>query len=127
MAARSEAKRADLPSSGTSFREHQTGVRFPGVRIAVPSTLVLATDVYDQFLAENNLQDFAIRSSDEREIEQRFIKSSLPARVREQLLAFLADLHYPLAVRSSSLLEDSQYQPFSGVYDAFMSPTGTQI
>ncbi len=102
------------------FREHQNDVRFPGVRIAVPSTLVLATDVYDQFLAENNLQDFAIRSNDEREIEQRFIKSSLPAHVREQLLAFLADLHYPLAVRSSSLLEDSQYQPFSGVYDTFM-------
>ena len=102
------------------FRERKVGARFPGVRIAVPSTLVLATDVYDQFLAENNLQDFAIRSTDEREIEQRFINSSLPVHVREQLLAFLADVHYPLAVRSSSLLEDSQYQPFSGVYDTFM-------
>ena len=102
------------------FRERQIGARFPGVRIAVPSTLVLATDVYDQFLAENDLLDFAIRSTDEREIEQRFIHSSLPVHLREQLLAFLADVHYPLAVRSSSLLEDSQYQPFSGVYDTFM-------
>ncbi len=102
------------------FRERQMAARFSGVRIAVPSTLVLATDVYDQFLAENNLLDFAIRSSDEAEIEQRFLAAFLPAHVRESLLAFLADLHYPLAVRSSSLLEDSQYQPFTGVYETFM-------
>ena len=81
---------------------------------------MLATDVYDQFLAENNLLEFAIRSSDEAEIEQRFLAASLPAHVRENLLAFLTDLHYPLAVRSSSLLEDSQYQPFTGVYETFM-------
>jgi CheY-like chemotaxis protein len=102
------------------FRERQVGARFAGVQIAVPSTLVLATDVYDQFLAENNLLDFAIRSSDEAEIEQRFLAALLPAQVRESLLAFLAELHYPLAVRSSSLLEDSQYQPFTGVYETFM-------
>ena len=102
------------------FRERQIASRFPGVNIAVPSTLVLATDVYDQFLAENNLLEFAIRSSDEAEIEQRFLAAILPAHVRESLLAFLADLHYPLAVRSSSLLEDSQYQPFTGVYETFM-------
>ena len=90
------------------------------MRVAVPSTLVLATDVYDQFLAENNLLDFAIRSTDEREIEQRFLDAPLPAHVREQSAGFLADMHYPLAVRSSSLLEDSQYQPFTGVYDTFM-------
>ena len=104
------------------FRERQIAARFSGVRIAVPSTLVLATDVYDQFLAENNLLDFAIRSSDEAEIEQRFLAAFLPAHVRESLLAFLAELHYPLAVRSSSLLEDSQYQPFTGVYETFMLP-----
>jgi CheY-like chemotaxis protein len=102
------------------FRERQVAGRFPGVRIAVPATLVLATDVYDQFLAENDLLDFAIRSSSDSEIEQRFLEASLPAHVRESLLAFLTGLHYPLAVRSSSLLEDSQYQPFSGVYDTFM-------
>jgi hypothetical protein len=102
------------------FRERQIAARFPGVSIAVPSTLVLATDVYDQFLAENDLLELAIRSSDEKEIEQRFLAASLPAHVRNHLLAFLTDLHYPLAVRSSSLLEDSQYQPFTGVYETFM-------
>ncbi|MGA2963665.1 MAG: PEP/pyruvate-binding domain-containing protein [Candidatus Korobacteraceae bacterium] len=102
------------------FRERQIAAHFPGVNIAVPSTLVLATDVYDQFLAENDLLELAIRSSDEKEIEQRFLAASLPAHVRDNLLAFLTDLHYPLAVRSSSLLEDSQYQPFTGVYETFM-------
>src|SRR6202044_414282 len=52
----------------------------------------------------------------------RFREGSLPASLREDLLAFLAEIHYPLAVRSSSLLEDSQYQPFSGVYETFMLP-----
>jgi len=94
--------------------------RFPGVRIAVPPSVVLATDVFDRFLAENNLLDFAMHSTDDAEIEQQFLAAQLPASLRENLLAFLSEVHYPLAVRSSSLLEDSQYQPFSGVYETFM-------
>ena len=94
--------------------------RFPGVRIAVPPSVVLATDVFDRFLTENNLLDFAMHSSDDSEIRDRFLAASLPAAVRENLLAFLAEVQYPLAVRSSSLLEDSQYQPFTGVYETFM-------
>jgi len=94
--------------------------RFPGVRIAVPPTLVLATDVFDRFLNENNLSEFAIHSSDDSEIERCFLEASLPVSVRDDLLAFLAEIHYPIAVRSSSLLEDSQYQPFTGVYETFM-------
>jgi CheY-like chemotaxis protein len=93
---------------------------FPGVRIAVPPSVVLATDVFDRFLSENNLLDFAMHSSDDGEIRDRFLAASLPAAVRENLLAFLAEVQYPLAVRSSSLLEDSQYQPFTGVYETFM-------
>jgi len=94
--------------------------RFPGVRIAVPPTVVLATDVFDRFLTENNLLDFAIHSTDNAEIEQRFLAAALPASVRDNLLAFVSEVQYPLAVRSSSLLEDSQYQPFTGVYETFM-------
>ena len=94
--------------------------RFPGVRIAVPPSVVLATDVFDRFLSENNLLDFAMHSGDDGEIRDRFLAASLPAAVRENLLAFLAEVQYPLAVRSSSLLEDSQYQPFTGVYETFM-------
>jgi hypothetical protein len=93
---------------------------FPGIRITVPPAVVLATDVFDKFLSENNLADFAIRCADDAEIEQRFLEASFPAEVREHLLDFLAEVCYPLAVRSSSLLEDSQYQPFTGVYETFM-------
>ena len=94
--------------------------RFAGVRIAVPPAVVLATDVFEQFLSENNLLDFALHCRDDAEIEQQFLAASLPARVQEDLLEFLGEVHYPLAVRSSSLLEDSQYQPFTGVYETFM-------
>jgi CheY-like chemotaxis protein len=94
--------------------------RFPGVRIAVPPAVVLATDVFDQFLAENNLGDFALHCDDDTEIQRRFLESSLPVALQENLKAFLEGVHYPLAVRSSSLLEDSQYQPFTGVYETFM-------
>jgi CheY-like chemotaxis protein len=94
--------------------------RFPGIRIAVPPTLVLTTDLFDNFLRENDLLDLAIHSIDDEEIVQRFLAAPLPIAVIDQLLAFLEEVHYPLAVRSSSLLEDSQYQPFSGVYETFM-------
>ena len=94
--------------------------RFPGVRIAVPAAVVLATDMFDQFLAENDLQDFALHCDDDNEIQKRFLDAVLPAALQDDLKAFLEEVHYPLAVRSSSLLEDSQYQPFTGVYETFM-------
>jgi CheY-like chemotaxis protein len=94
--------------------------RFPGIKVAVPSAVVVSTDVFDRFLAENNLLDFAIRCDDDDEIQRRFLSAPLPASLREDLLAFLSEVNYPLAVRSSSLLEDSQYQPFTGVYETFM-------
>jgi hypothetical protein len=94
--------------------------RFPDVRIAVPPSLVLATDIFDRFLAENNLLDFAMHCTDDAEIRERFLTASLPPSLRETLLAFLGEVTYPIAVRSSSLLEDSQYQPFTGVYETFM-------
>src|SRR5260370_20328406 len=71
-------------------------------------------------MTENNLLDFALECEDDAEIVQRFLSSPLSEKVQEDLKAFLAEVHYPLAVRSSSLLEDSQYQPFTGVYETFM-------
>src|SRR5207245_4206155 len=94
--------------------------RVPGVRSVVPPAVVLATDIFDQFLAENNLQDFALHCDDDSEIQQRFLDAALPKSLNENLKAFLEEVRYPLAVRSSSLLEDSQYQPFTGVYETFM-------
>jgi CheY-like chemotaxis protein len=94
--------------------------RFPNVKVSVPPAVVIATDLFDRFLAENNLLDFAIHATDDVEIQQRFLEAALPASLVEDLRAYLAEARYPVAVRSSSLLEDSQYQPFTGVYETFM-------
>jgi len=102
------------------LRKHRFSRAFQNVRVSVPPAVVLATDVFDRFLQENDLADFALNCSDDIEIERCFLESVFPADVRNSLLEFLSEVHYPLAVRSSSLLEDSQYQPFTGVYETFM-------
>jgi CheY-like chemotaxis protein len=102
------------------LRKSRLTRRFPGVRISVPPAVVLATDVFDQFLAENNLLDFALQCEDDAEIHRKFLAAPLSTALSEDLKSFLAEVNHPLAVRSSSLLEDSQYQPFTGVYETFM-------
>jgi CheY-like chemotaxis protein len=94
--------------------------RFPNVNVVVPPAAVIATDAFDKFLSENNLLDFAMHETDDVEIQQRFLDAGLPAATAQDLHAFLTEARFPLAVRSSSLLEDSQYQPFTGVYETFM-------
>ena len=96
--------------------------RFADVEIAVPPSVVLATDVFDAFLAENDLADHAIRSDDEAGLRERFLRASLPEPVIRHLRAYIETTRYPLAVRSSTLLEDSQYQPFAGIYETYMLP-----
>jgi CheY-like chemotaxis protein len=102
------------------LRKSRINRRFPGVRILVPPAVVLATDVFDQFVTENNLLDFALNCEDDAEIQRKFLDAPLSAALTEDLKSFLAEVNHPVAVRSSSLLEDSQYQPFTGVYETFM-------
>ena len=102
------------------LHKYNVSQRFPGVRVSVPNTLVLATDLFEQFLTENNLESFAIHCTDDRQLLDQFLAAVLPRGLRAALAAFLREIRVPLAVRSSSLLEDSQYQPFTGVYDTFM-------
>src|SRR5580692_9872100 len=102
------------------LRTRRIARRFPGVRISVPPAVVLATDVFDQFVTENNLLDFALHCEDDAEIYRKFLAAPLSDALAEDLKSFLAEVTHPLAVRSSSLLEDSQYQPFTGVYETFM-------
>ncbi len=102
------------------LRKNRIARRFSGVRIAVPPALVLATDNFDQFMAENNLLDFALQCEDDNDMLQKFLAAKLPEELEAALKVFLGEVLYPLAVRSSSLLEDSQYQPFTGVYETFM-------
>jgi hypothetical protein len=96
----------------------------PGVELAIPQTLVLATDVFDAFVHANGLRDVVREVGDggDQEILDRF-RAARPSReVRSKLARFLRVVHGPLAVRSSSLLEDSVYQPFAGVYSTVMVP-----
>jgi CheY-like chemotaxis protein len=99
---------------------HRIPTRFPGVKVTVPPAVVLSTDCFDRFLTDNDLMGVAFTSLDDSEILRRFLAAPLPADVLEDLAAMLEDVRWPLAVRSSSLLEDSQYQPFTGVYETFM-------
>ncbi len=96
--------------------------QFEGVQITVPPCLVLGTDIFDDFLEENDLRHFAMASDDDGEIERRFVAAAFPAGIERRLAAYLDLVRYPLAVRSSSLLEDSQYQPLAGVYQTYMLP-----
>ena len=97
--------------------------RFENVKIYVPSAVVLGTEVFDRFLKENNLRDFALTCEDDREITKRFLLADrFPSDVLADLASFLELVHTPLAVRSSSMLEDSQYHPFAGVYETYMIP-----
>jgi CheY-like chemotaxis protein len=93
-----------------------------GVRISVPPSIVLSTNVFEQFLEQNNLRDFAIETSDDEAIVKKFLDAELPARMVESIASFLDSICFPLSVRSSSLLEDSQYIPFAGVYNTYMIP-----
>jgi CheY-like chemotaxis protein len=94
--------------------------RFPGVEVAVPVSAVLGTDVFDRFLDDNDLRNFAIECEDELEVRARFAAAPFPEEAALDVARFLDLASWPLAVRSSSLLEDSQHQPFTGVYDTLM-------
>jgi len=95
---------------------------FNGVTISIPRTVVLCTDIFDEFMADNDLYPVALSDASDAEILRRFLAVRLPQRVRDDLLALIEVVDTPLAVRSSSLLEDSHYQPFAGVYATYMVP-----
>ncbi len=97
--------------------------KFPDVLITIPRTVVLSTDIFDEFMEHNNLYSVALSDLSDDEILNRFINAELPGRVYQDFYAFLAvSRNHPLAIRSSSKLEDSHYQPFAGVYSTYMIP-----
>jgi len=95
---------------------------FSDVEIAVPPTAVIATDTFDRFLDENDLRAFAIECDSDEEIQRRFQEAKFPEDRAKDIATLLEVAKYPIAVRSSSLLEDSQQQPFTGVYETLMLP-----
>ena len=93
-----------------------------GVQISIPRTVVLCTDIFDEFMETNDLYAKALSDTPDAEILQAFLEAELPAEVVADLQALLKVMDKPLAIRSSSLLEDSHYQPFAGVYSTYMVP-----
>ncbi len=96
--------------------------QFPEMGIHVPQTLVLCTGIFDQFLDENGLRHLDWDAMRDEDIARRFLYARLPDGIRRQMREVLSQLRFPLAVRSSSLLEDSAAQPFAGVYATYMLP-----
>ena len=97
--------------------------KWEGVRVLVPRTLVITTEYFDQFIKENGLQYVIESDLSDEEILSEFIASTLPSELNEALRLFVRTTDKPLAVRSSSKLEDSYYQPFAGVYSTYMIPS----
>ncbi len=96
--------------------------KFENVLITIPKTVVLGTDVFDEFMEENQLYKIALSDMDDEQILNHFINARLPFRIHEDLYTFISVVKNPVAVRSSSLLEDSHYQPFAGIYSTYMIP-----
>ncbi|MCB0805122.1 MAG: phosphoenolpyruvate synthase [Bacteroidales bacterium] len=97
--------------------------KFKNVIVTIPRTVVLCTDVFDEFMEENNLYSIALsENATDQEILDAFTSSRLPFRIHEDLYTFISVIRNPIAVRSSSLLEDSYYQPFAGIYSTYMIP-----
>ena len=90
--------------------------------INIPKTVVICTDIFDEFMETNELYRLALSDTDNDTILKYFLRASLPSRLIEDLMAFFEVVKGPIAVRSSSLLEDSHYQPFAGIYSTYMIP-----
>lgn len=90
--------------------------------VTIPKTVVICTDIFDEFMETNELYPVVLSEVDDETILKYFLRASLPARLIEDLMAFFDVVKSPIAVRSSSLLEDSHYQPFAGIYSTYMVP-----
>jgi phosphoenolpyruvate synthase/pyruvate phosphate dikinase/CheY-like chemotaxis protein len=102
---------------------YEVNEKYEGIYIGIPPGVVIGTDIFDQFLEENGLRNFALNCTDDEEIKARFLEAKrFPEETLNQLRDLLEVINEPLSVRSSSLLEDSQYHPFAGVYETYMIP-----
>lgn len=95
---------------------------FPGVAVHIPKTVVLCTDLFDQFMEQNNLYQIALSDASDEEILEHFLQAKLSEALRQDFFIFFEATKSPIAIRSSSLLEDAHYQPFAGIYSTYMIP-----
>ncbi|MDR3061827.1 MAG: phosphoenolpyruvate synthase [Dysgonamonadaceae bacterium] len=113
-----------LAFMGQMVKRHSIKINntFQNASIKIPKTVVLCTDIFDEFMETNDLYKVALEDLPDEQILRYFLKASLPKRLIEDLIAFFEAVKTPIAVRSSSLLEDSHYQPFAGIYSTYMVP-----
>ncbi len=95
---------------------------FANASVQIPKTVVLCTDIFDQFMETNGLYEVALSDIPDEEILQHFLHGRLPENLADDLMSFMDVVNGPVAIRSSSLLEDSHYQPFAGIYSTYMIP-----
>ena len=105
------------------LKKHNLFGEWEDVKVLVPRTLVIATEYFDRFIIENGLQYVINSDISDSEILSEFVSSNLPQELTDALRSFIRVVRTPLAVRSSSKLEDSYYQPFAGVYSTYMIPS----
>jgi len=103
-------------------QKHDLSFKYEGLQVSIPRTIVLSTDWFDQFIMENGLQYVIDSELSDDEILSEFVASTLPDELIQNLKAFIPTIKAPCAVRSSSKLEDSNFQPFAGVYSTYMCP-----
>ena len=104
------------------IKKHQLFYDYKDVIITIPRTVVICTDIFDEFMESNNLYKVGLSKLDDEKILKRFVRAKLPKSLMEDLKTFIKYVDNPIAIRSSSLLEDSHYQPFAGVYSTYMIP-----
>ena len=111
-----------LAFMNSMLQKHRFYDRYEGVKVQLPRTVVIATDYFDEFIRDNGLQYVINADVTDEEILSEFVSSRLPETLVDDLRAYIRHAARPLAVRSSSKLEDSHYQPFAGIYSTYMIP-----
>lgn len=107
---------------GNIVKTHLELNKFPNFPVVLPKTVVLCTDIFDEFMESNDLYPIALSDASDEIILQKFLKAELPENMTDYFLTLFEAIKSPLAIRSSSLLEDSYYQPFAGIYSTYMIP-----
>jgi CheY-like chemotaxis protein len=115
-------KARGLAFSNSIIKKYKLYNKYPDIVITIPRTVVISTDFFEEFMESNKLYDIALSDIPDEEILDRFVKAKLPERLLQDLHAYISAVKNPIAIRSSSKLEDSHYQPFAGIYSTYMIP-----
>ncbi len=115
-------KARGLAFINTIIKENRLFDKYEDVIISIPRTVVISTEYFDEFMEENKLHKIALSDEPDEEILKRFLEAKLPERLKLDLMTISGSMKQSLAIRSSSKLEDSHYQPFAGIYSTYMVP-----